>query len=114
MGVTLQYAERGHGKGNVVTFLHGYTDFWLSFSSVIENLPDRFHAYAITQRGHGDSDKPEVASEYEIDSFVNDFIYSFQASTFYNPLEEEFLNKEVMESQKGACVCLESCFNRIS
>ncbi|MBI9088904.1 MAG: alpha/beta hydrolase [Desulfobacterium sp.] len=170
-GVTLQYAERGHGKGNVVVFLHGYTDSWFSFSSVIENLPGRFHAYAITQRGHGDSDKPEVASEYEIDRFVNDFIafldhfrirrvslvghsmgsiiaqriamdhpdrikklvligatadpstnpeliglkqyvdtledpidpdfiYNFQASTVYNPLEEEFLNRVVMESQK--------------
>lgn len=71
-GVTLEYAERGHGKGQVVIFLHGYTDSWYSFSRVLELLPPRYHGYALTQRGHGDSDKPLTG--YEMSTFAADVV----------------------------------------
>lgn len=71
-GVTLEYAEKGHGKGNVVIFLHGYTDSWFSWSEVLERLPARHHAYALSQRGHGDSERP--ASGYAVDDFAADVI----------------------------------------
>jgi len=71
-GITLQYAEKGHGRGQVVIFLHGYTDSWFSWSRVLPLLPSRFHAYAITQRGHGDSDKP--ATGYAMTDFSEDVV----------------------------------------
>lgn len=71
-GVTLEYAERGHGKGQAVIFLHGYTDSWYSFSRVLELLPPRYHGYALTQRGHGDSDKPLTG--YEMSTFAADVV----------------------------------------
>ena len=71
-GFTMQYAERGHGKGQVIIFLHGYLDSWFSFSTVMENLPPKYHAYALTQRGHGDSDKP--AFGYSMKNFAVDVI----------------------------------------
>jgi pimeloyl-ACP methyl ester carboxylesterase len=71
-GVTLEYAEKGHGEGRVVIFLHGYTDSWFSWSEVLERLPACHHAYALSQRGHGDSDRP--ASGYAVDDFANDVI----------------------------------------
>ena len=71
-GITLQYAERGHGKGQVIIFLHGYLDSWFSFSTVMENLPPKYHAYALTQRGHGDSNKPAVG--YSMKNFASDVI----------------------------------------
>jgi pimeloyl-ACP methyl ester carboxylesterase len=69
-GVTLQYAEHGHGRGQVVIFLHGYTDSWFSFSEVLDRLPARYHGYALSQRGHGDSDKPLTG--YEMADFAAD------------------------------------------
>ncbi|HEY5771397.1 MAG TPA: alpha/beta hydrolase, partial [Chitinophagaceae bacterium] len=41
-----------------VIFLHGITDSWHSFESVLANLPSSIHAFAISQRGHGDSERP--------------------------------------------------------
>ncbi|HWS80162.1 MAG TPA: alpha/beta hydrolase [Rubrobacter sp.] len=57
--VTLHYAERGDREGKAIIFLHGYSDSWYSFSRVLPLLSPSYHAFALTQRGHGDSDKPE-------------------------------------------------------
>jgi non-heme chloroperoxidase len=58
-GVRLHYAERGDQAGQAIVFLHGYSDSWFSFSRVLPLLSPSYHAFALTQRGHGDSDKPE-------------------------------------------------------
>jgi non-heme chloroperoxidase len=58
-GVRLHYAEGGDPKGEAIVFLHGYSDSWFSFSRVLPLLSPSYHAFALTQRGHGDSDKPE-------------------------------------------------------
>lgn len=71
-GVTLEFAERGHGNGQVVIFLHGYTDSWFSYSRMLELLPARYHGYALTQRGHGGSDKPLTG--YEMSDFAADVV----------------------------------------
>ena len=59
-GVRLHYAERGNRGGEAIIFLHGYSDSWFSFSRVLPLLSPSYHAFALTQRGHGDSDKPEM------------------------------------------------------
>jgi pimeloyl-ACP methyl ester carboxylesterase/predicted GNAT family acetyltransferase len=56
--VRLQYAERGDRDGHPVVLLHGFTDSWLSFSRVLPSFPRSWRAFAISQRGHGDSDRP--------------------------------------------------------
>ncbi|HET6722324.1 MAG TPA: alpha/beta hydrolase [Chitinophagaceae bacterium] len=56
--VRLEYAEQGNAEGIPVIFLHGITDSWHSFESVLANLPSSIHAFAISQRGHGDSERP--------------------------------------------------------
>ena len=57
--VTLHYAEQGDRGGEAIILLHGYSDSWFSFSRVLPLLSPSYHAFALTQRGHGDSDKPE-------------------------------------------------------
>jgi len=59
-GMQLQYAEQGDADGEPVIFLHGYTDSWYSFEKVLMHLPLSVHAYVLSQRGHGNSDKPEA------------------------------------------------------
>jgi len=58
-GPRLLYAERGDPTGEAIVFLHGYSDSWFSYSRVLPLLTPSYHAFALTQRGHGDSDKPE-------------------------------------------------------
>jgi non-heme chloroperoxidase len=69
-GVQLQYAEKGKASGVPVIFLHGITDSWHSFESVLALLPESIHAFAITQRGHGDSERP--ARGYKTKDFAAD------------------------------------------
>ena len=62
--VTLHYAERGDRKGEAIVFLHAYTDSWFAFSRVLHLLSPSYHALALDERGHGDSDKPEAATRW--------------------------------------------------
>ena len=55
----LAYAEQGDPLGIPVLLLHGATDSWRSFERVLPHLPDSIRAIAVTQRGHGESSRPE-------------------------------------------------------
>lgn len=59
-GLTLEYVEQGRSDGPVVIFVHGWLDSWYSWQQVLERFPYRYHAYAVTMRGHGLSDKPDT------------------------------------------------------
>ena len=69
----LSYLEYGSAEGEPVVLLHGYPDSSFSFSRVLPLLdPLRYRVYALDQRGHGESDKPE--SGYGIDEFAGDVV----------------------------------------
>ena len=74
--VTLHYAEQGDQAGEAIIFLHGYSDSWFSFSRVLPLLSPEYHAFAPTQRGHGDSDKPQCCYTpkdfaADVDAFID-------------------------------------------
>jgi non-heme chloroperoxidase len=76
-GLTLEYDRRGHLDGLPVIFLHGYTDSCRSFGPLLDHLPSEFHAVALTQRGHGGSDRPSGAYSlramaYDIAEFLDE------------------------------------------
>lgn len=68
-GVRLQYAETGRADGEPIIMLHGYTDSWFSYSRVLPLLAPKYRGISITQRGHGDSDRPAT---YTPDDFAAD------------------------------------------
>ena len=67
-GGVLEYVEQGTGLP--VIFLHGYTDSWRSFSSVLPCMPHTLRAIAVSQRGHGNSYRP--AAGYRARHFAGD------------------------------------------
>ena len=69
-GPRLHYAEQGDPTGEAVLFLHGWPDSWFSFSRVLPLLPPRLRAFAVDQRGFGDSDRP--AAGYGIADLADD------------------------------------------
>lgn len=69
-GISLQYVTQGDPSGLPVVFLHGVTDSWRSYEPVLPHLPDTVRAFAVTQRGHGDSDRPLVG--YRASDFGDD------------------------------------------
>jgi pimeloyl-ACP methyl ester carboxylesterase len=66
----LSYVEQGDRNGIPVVLLHGYTDSWRSFERVLPHLPRSLRVFAITQRGHGSSEKP--ADGYTPSDFAGD------------------------------------------
>ena len=69
-GTRLAYVEQGDTNGVPVILLHGYTDSWRSYERVLPHLPQSLRVLAVTQRGHGDSGKPD--GEYESRVFARD------------------------------------------
>lgn len=71
-GVRLQYAGSGAPGAPAVLFLHGYTDSWLSYSPVLPHLGPALRCVAPSQRGHGDSERPECC--YGLGDFAADAV----------------------------------------
>jgi len=69
-GIRLPYVEQGDRAGAPVVMLHGITDSLHSFDPVLAHLPRHIRVFALTQRGHGDADRP--ASGYRTRDFAAD------------------------------------------
>lgn len=69
-GVRLEIAEKGLRGGLPVVMLHGVTDSLRSFDPIWQYLPADWHAIAISQRGHGESDKRPT--QYSTLDFADD------------------------------------------
>jgi pimeloyl-ACP methyl ester carboxylesterase len=68
--VRLPYLEQGDASGVPLVFLHAYADSWRSFEQVLAHTPPSLHVFALTQRGHGDAEKPPsgyTAADYAAD-----------------------------------------------
>jgi non-heme chloroperoxidase len=76
-GLTLSYVRQGSGVDPAVLLLPGPTDSWRSYRPVLDHLPREIHAISVSQRGHGESDKP--ASGYGIEDFAADVIQLLDA-----------------------------------
>jgi pimeloyl-ACP methyl ester carboxylesterase len=69
-GVSLSVAARGDPSGPALVLLPGPTDSWRSYDPVLERMPASIHAIAVSQRGHGDSDK--LPTGYRVQDFAAD------------------------------------------
>ena len=68
--IKLPYVEQGDPAGVPMLLLHGVSDSWHSFERVLPLLAPDIHAFAISQRGHGDSSRP--ASGYHLSDMSDD------------------------------------------
>lgn len=69
-GLRLSYAEQGANRGTPLILLPGIADSWRIFEPLLAELPENVHAFALSQRGHGDSDRPTTG--YRTRDFVED------------------------------------------
>ena len=70
--VKINYIEQGAGDEAVV-FVHGLSGSIGNWREVLGRLPKEYHAYALDQRGHGQSEKP---GSYQLTELAED-IYAF-------------------------------------
>jgi non-heme chloroperoxidase len=71
-GLQVHYAEQGDPDGETILFLPACADSWFSYSRMLPLLPARFHAFALDQRGHGDSERPSCC--YTVDDLAADAV----------------------------------------
>lgn len=71
-GLTLDGVAQGEAAGPALVLLHGLTDSWHSFDLVLAHLPSSVRTVAISQRGHGDSGKPDTG--YRLRDFAADLV----------------------------------------
>ena len=70
-GVTISYRAAGDVRSTLaVVLLPGLSDSWRSWDLITMRLPTSVRTLAISQRGHGDSDKPK--SGYAVADFEAD------------------------------------------
>jgi pimeloyl-ACP methyl ester carboxylesterase len=69
-GLAVSYASIGRHAGPALVMLPGPTDSWRSYAPVLEELPSSMRSIAVSQRGHGDTDKPPAG--YRVEDFAND------------------------------------------
>ncbi len=70
-GITMKYVEMGQADGDVIIFLHGMTDNSRSWSLIAPYFTENYHVYLLDQRGHGDTDKPDLRM-YPISLYASD------------------------------------------
>lgn len=69
-GISLEYVEKGDKNKTDIIFLHGYSDSWHSFETVMKMVPPDLHLIALSLRGHGNSSKPNTG--YHPKDFATD------------------------------------------
>ncbi|HMM05412.1 MAG TPA: alpha/beta fold hydrolase [Clostridiales bacterium] len=70
-GIKMAYIEMGNPNGTPLMLLHGMTDSSRSWSSIVPYLVKEYHLYIPDQRGHGDTDKPDM-KKYDRSLFAYD------------------------------------------
>jgi non-heme chloroperoxidase len=92
-GLKLSYAEQGDRSGPALVLLPGPTDSWRSYEPVLEAIPRSVRTIAVSQRGHGDSDKPRTG--YRVQDFAGDVVPLLDA------LDVE---RAVLAGHSGSCL----------
>jgi non-heme chloroperoxidase len=73
--------------------LPGPTDSWRSYQPVLDQLPRDVRAIAVSQRGHGESDKP--ATGYAVEDFAADVV---------GLLDALGIERAVLTGHSGSCL----------
>ena len=92
-GLRLSFARQGDPSEPAVLLLPGPTDSWRSYGPVLDRLPPETYAIAVSQRGHGDSDKPDDG--YTVEDFAADVVL------FLDAIEIE---RAVLAGHSGSCL----------
>jgi non-heme chloroperoxidase len=91
-GLTLSCADQGDSD-LAVLLLPGPTDSWRSYQQVLDLLPRGVRAIAVSQRGHGESGKPQTG--YRVEDFAADVV----------PLLDALgVERAVLAGHSGSCL----------
>jgi non-heme chloroperoxidase len=91
--LSLSVASQGDDSGPTLVLLPGPTDSWRSYQMILDLLPPSIRTIAVSQRGHGDSDKP--ATGYRVEHFASDVVPLLDALS---------VERAVLAGHSGSCL----------
>lgn len=91
-GLTLSCLDQGEHSGPVLVLLPGPTDSWRSYRPILDPIPLSIRTIAVSQRGHGDSDKPDAG--YRVEDFAGDVLHLLDALN---------IERAVLAAHSGSC-----------
>jgi len=74
-GLSIHYYE-WPGPGPALVLLHPSSGYGRMWEWTVQGLGDRFHVYALDQRGHGDSGRPD--GDYSAEEYADDLYLFFR------------------------------------
>jgi pimeloyl-ACP methyl ester carboxylesterase len=92
-GLMLSYAEQGDASGPAILLLPGPIDSWRSYQPVLDLLPSGLRVVSVSQRGHGESDKPD--SGYAVEDFAADVVPLLDALA---------IDRAMLTGHSGSCL----------
>jgi pimeloyl-ACP methyl ester carboxylesterase len=92
-GLTLAYTDQGDAPDPPLLLLPGPTDSWRSYEQLLHHLPLDVRAVAVSQRGHGESDKPGTG--YAVEDFAGDVVLLLDALA---------VERAVLAGHSGSCL----------
>ncbi len=78
-GLRLDALAQGPEDRSPLVLLHGIADSRIAFEPLLDALPHSIHAIAVSQRGHGESSKPDASSAYSAAHFADDVAATLDA-----------------------------------
>ena len=91
--LVLSLAAQGDEEGPALVLLPGPTDSWRSYEPVLGQIPPSIRVVAVSQRGHGDSDKPALG--YGVEHFAADVMLL---------LDGLGIERAVLAGHSGSCL----------
>lgn len=91
-GLTLSFMAQGDKSGPILVLLPGPTDSWRSYQSVLDRISRTIRTIAVSQRGHGDSDKPLTG--YRVEDLAADVVPLLDALD---------IDRAVLAGHSGSC-----------
>jgi len=92
-GLTLSCAQQGDPVDPALLLLPGPTDSWRSYQPVLDHLPRETCAISVSQRGHGESDKPDAG--YGVEDYAADVVRLLDALG---------IDRAVLAGHSGSCL----------
>lgn len=73
-GVKIHYASLGVKGEPLMLFIHGFPDFWYTWSDLMKSFSSGYYNVAIDQRGYNLSDKPREEEAYRMPKLAGDVV----------------------------------------
>lgn len=84
--IKIHYVSLGEKGQPLMLFIHGFPDFWYTWSDLMKSFSSGYYTVAIDQRGYNLSDKPKAEGAYQMSKLVGDVVAVIHSLGYENAI----------------------------